>query len=175
MAKRYVFDTNVFIQAKNREYRFDFCLPFWRWIESGHKHQLFYSSKKVLDELRANDPKRKCPARQWADQMPAPFFMEDARDAEAMKHYSTLMRWAYNSTQYLMAAKKEFARDANADAFIVAVARQHGLTIVTHETPKPAAKSTVPMHSAAKVLGVETIQLYDLLSLHANPNFVFKP
>ena len=33
----YLLDTNVFIQAKNLHYGFDFCPAFWEWIDVVHK------------------------------------------------------------------------------------------------------------------------------------------
>lgn len=29
---KYLIDTNVFIQAKNLHYGFDFCPAFWEWL-----------------------------------------------------------------------------------------------------------------------------------------------
>ena len=29
---RYLLDTNIFIQAKNLHYGFDFCPAFWEWL-----------------------------------------------------------------------------------------------------------------------------------------------
>ena len=174
MPKGYVLDTNVFIQSKNREYRFDFCVGFWHWIEAGHQHNRFFSCKKVHTELRIGDAKRICPARKWADAMPAAFFLDDTHDATVMKHYGALMNWVISSSHYTAAAKKEFADPENADAFLVAVAKRHGMDVVTHEKARPDQKSRVPIHSAAAALGVQTILIYDLLSLHAGPTFVFK-
>lgn len=30
---RYLLDTNVFIQARNLHYGFDFCPAFWDWLD----------------------------------------------------------------------------------------------------------------------------------------------
>ncbi len=32
----YLLDANVFIEAKNRHYGFDFCPAFWDWLKKGH-------------------------------------------------------------------------------------------------------------------------------------------
>lgn len=32
----YLLDANVFIQAKNLHYGFDFCPAFWDWIDEAH-------------------------------------------------------------------------------------------------------------------------------------------
>ncbi len=32
----YLLDANVFIDAKNRYYGFDFCPGFWDWVDLAH-------------------------------------------------------------------------------------------------------------------------------------------
>ena len=51
----YLLDTNVFIQAKNLQYGFDFCPAFWEWLERKHLGQDLFSVRQVGDELRAGD------------------------------------------------------------------------------------------------------------------------
>ena len=51
----YLLDANVFIQAKNLHYGFDFCPAFWDWlIEKNGKNEVF-SIEKVGDEIDAGD------------------------------------------------------------------------------------------------------------------------
>jgi hypothetical protein len=168
-------DTNVFLQSKNFEYRFDFCVAFWDWIKVAHTNGLLYSCSKVHQELIDGDSKKTCPARKWADSMPATFFLADTNNPAVMLHYGSLMNWATKSKQYTSAAVKEFAGKDEADAFVVAVAKHHGLTLVTHEKPAASAKARIPIHSAAQALGVKVVRLYDLLSLHAGQTFVYRP
>lgn len=47
----YLLDANVFIEAKNRYYRFGFCPAFWEWIERAHDRGTVYSVRKVRDQL----------------------------------------------------------------------------------------------------------------------------
>lgn len=51
---RYLIDADVFIQAKNLHYRFEFCQAFWDWISAAHKAGLVYSIEKVLIPDAAN-------------------------------------------------------------------------------------------------------------------------
>lgn len=175
MVNKYVIDTNVFIQSKNREYRFDFCGGFWDWITAGHADNRFFSCSKVQQELRDGDTKKNCPARAWADAMPNSFFLSDMADADVMQHYGTLMNWVVGKAQYKPAAMAEFADPHNADAFLVAVAKRHGMMLVTHEVGSPDAKSWVPIQSAADAIGVKCIVIYDLLSIHAKTTFAYYP
>lgn len=51
----YLLDANVFIQAKNLHYGFDFCPAFWDWTVREHAHGKVYSVSQVGDELLAGD------------------------------------------------------------------------------------------------------------------------
>lgn len=44
---RYLLDSNVFIQAKNLHYRFEFCQTFWDLIIELHRRQIVFSIEKV--------------------------------------------------------------------------------------------------------------------------------
>ena len=47
----YLLDTNVFIQAKNLHYGFDFCPAFWDWLIVRNRKGNVASVEKVADEL----------------------------------------------------------------------------------------------------------------------------
>ena len=49
--KRYLIDSDVLIEAKNRYYGFDFCPAFWEWLVVQNKIGKVASTKKVKDEL----------------------------------------------------------------------------------------------------------------------------
>jgi Domain of unknown function (DUF4411) len=49
----YLLDTNVFIQAKNLHYGFDFCPAFWDWIDEAHAAGTVYRIESVRTELLA--------------------------------------------------------------------------------------------------------------------------
>lgn len=172
MAKAYLIDANVFVQAKNLHYRFEFCGGFWTWIEEAHQAGLVFSVAKVRSELVAG--KKGDPARTWAEKQPDSFFLEDAGDAKVMVHYGALMAWAAGIGHYTAAAITEFADNKNADAFIVAAARERGDIVVSHEKTDSNAKKRIPLPNAADAIGVKTIDIFDLLSKHAVSTFMFK-
>ena len=47
----YLLDSNIFIQAKNLHYSFDFCPAFWEWLDAGNRQGKVFSIEKVRDEL----------------------------------------------------------------------------------------------------------------------------
>ncbi|MCG2592139.1 DUF4411 family protein [Ramlibacter sp. XY19] len=169
---KYLFDSNVFIQAKNLHYRFGFCGGFWDWVEAGHDKHLFFSVKKVQAELNSGKDGDECKA--WVQKLPAAFFVNDTSDKAVMKVYADLMTWAATSTHYLPAAKAEFAGVKEADPFLIAVAKTHGYTIVTHEQSNPQKKNKIPLPDAAAHFGVTTAYVYDVLSQHASSTFKLK-
>ncbi len=173
MAVRYLFDSNTFFQAKDREYQFQFANEFWDWILVAHSTGLVFSVQKVLDEI--NRGQKTCPAKAWAAGLPAGFFLADTKDADVMKRYSEVMKWAANHTQYTDKAKNDFADPQDADAFLIAAAKQHQMEICTHEVSAPECKRKIPLPDAAAAFGVKTIHVFDVLNIHASSPFKFKP
>jgi hypothetical protein len=51
----YLLDSNVFIQAKNRHYDFDFCPAFWDWLLLENEKRNVFSIDKVKDEIITGD------------------------------------------------------------------------------------------------------------------------
>jgi hypothetical protein len=49
----YLLDANVFIQAKNLYYGFDFCPAFWEWLIKNNASGKIFSIEKVGDEIDA--------------------------------------------------------------------------------------------------------------------------
>jgi hypothetical protein len=51
----YLLDANVFVEAKNAYYGFDFAPGFWDWLDREHANGNVYSIEKVRDELIGGD------------------------------------------------------------------------------------------------------------------------
>lgn len=169
----YLLDANVFIQAKNLYYRFEFCEAFWQWLVDGHQAGLIFSINQVHSEL--SESKKDDLVRQWMDeQLPDSFFLPDKKDSATMSAYGQVMKWAASSNHYTKGAIEEFAMGDKADAFLVAAAVAHGYRIVTQEKSHPERKSKIMLPDAANNFGIKTTFVYDFLSQHATGNFDFK-
>nr|WP_180319381.1 DUF4411 family protein [Delftia acidovorans] len=168
MAK-YLIDANVFIQAKNMYYRFDFCGGFWDWLKIAHENDLVFSIKKVKDELTAWEDN--CCA--WVKTLPDTFFIDDMADAKVMAEYRTIMKWIAG-TDFKDTAKKEFAKNEVADAFLIAAAKAHGYTVVTQEQSNPASRRKIYLPDAAAANNVKTMYVYDMLSQHTDSTFIHR-
>ncbi|MDO8845448.1 DUF4411 family protein [Methylicorpusculum sp.] len=170
---RYLIDANVFIQAKNFHYRFEFCQGFWQWLADGHDAGLLFSTAKVFQEL--NDGNDDDQVKLWANQLPDSFFIPDTHDASVIQAYGQIMAWNFSNNHYTQQAKNEFARSDRADVFLIATAKAHGFKLATHELSKPETKRRVLIPDAAYVFGVNCTMIYDLLSRHAAGTFGFTP
>jgi hypothetical protein len=71
----YLLDANVFIQAKNLHYGFDFCPAFWDWIDQAHAKGAVYSVDSVRTELIAGNDD----LADWANQRTDGFFCPPTR------------------------------------------------------------------------------------------------
>lgn len=169
MLNKYLIDANVFIQAKNMYYRFDFCGGFWEWVSVAHSAGLVYTIKKVKDELTAGNDD----CTRWVKSMPSSFFLEDMSDGKVMSEYANIMKWS-NAADFKQAAKDEFAKPTVADAFLIAVAKAHNYSIVTQEQGNPSARRKIYLPDAAAAHGVRTKYVYDMLSAHTSSTFVHK-
>ena len=128
-ATTYLLDASPLIQAKRTYYGFDFCPAFWDALVRGHEQGRVFSIDRVKAEL---DP-GKDELTNWADNVaPAAFFL-DSKTRTVANEFAPLMEWVQSQDQFFDAAKNEFARTDIADGWLIATAKAHGMTVVTHE------------------------------------------
>lgn len=68
---KFLLDANVFIQAKNLHYGFDFCPAFWDWLVAQNATGVVASIEKVSDELVGGGDN----LSDWAGEQGKPFFL----------------------------------------------------------------------------------------------------
>lgn len=160
----YLLDANVFIQAKNLHYGFDFCPAFWDWLLAQHDKGSVYSIEKVGDEVEAGGDD----LADWAKARGAAFFVPP--DAETLPALSTVSEWA-NTQGYDQAAVGTFLQVA--DYYLVAYALAHEHVVVTHETPSMSTKK-IKIPVACIGLSVKCVTPFEMLR-HERANFVLGP
>jgi hypothetical protein len=149
----YLLDANIFIQAKNLHYAFDFCPAFWDWLVSKNAGKQVFSIEKVGDELRAGGDE----LADWAEQHGHDFFLRpDPWILPALQQVST---WAATA-QYEPAALNTFLQVA--DYYVVAHALAHGHTVVTHEVASPSTKR-IKIPNACIGLGIKFMTPFEML------------
>jgi hypothetical protein len=148
----YLLDANVFIQAKNLQYGFDFCPAFWDWLDEQSEAGHVGSIEKVLDELKAGGDDLST----WATARSGLFAQPDTPVVESLQAVS---RWAA-SAHYDPAAVSTFLQDA--DYYLVAHAHAHELTVVTHEVPANSVKK-IKIPNACIDLHIKCMSPYEML------------
>jgi hypothetical protein len=127
----YLLDSNVFIQAKNLHYGFDFCPAFWDWIDRAHTAGVVYSIDSVRTELIAGDDE----LAEWAKQRTNGFFL--APDQATIPSLRAVSTWV-STAGYEPAAVSTFLQVA--DYYLVGQAHSLQHTVVTHEVFSPSIK-----------------------------------
>ena len=149
----YLLDANVFIQAKNLHYGMDFCPAFWDWLIAQHEAGKVASVEKVGGELEAGDDELAV----WASARGTTFFQPpDDAVLPALRDVST---WA-NSQRYEPAAISTFLQVA--DYWLVAYAKAHGHTIVTHEVPADSTRK-IKIPNVCIGLSLQCVSPYEML------------
>src|SRR5687768_14507451 len=127
----YLLDANVFIQAKNLHYGFDFCPAFWEWLIASNDAGTVASIEKVGDELAGFGDE----LTEWAAARDDHFFVKPG--AGLIPALATVSTWA-NGQNYEPAAVNTFLQVA--DYYLIAQALEHGHTVVTHEVAAATTK-----------------------------------
>lgn len=150
----FLLDSNTLIQGKNEAYAFDLCPGFWEFLEKQHAAGRLFSIKQVGDELkRGRDELAK-----WAKRQGAGFFLPF--DTEAAAAMADVAVWV-QGRDFTDAAKTKFFRSA--DQYLVAHAKAHGHTLVSHEVLNREQKNNVKIPVVCDALGIRCVRTYDWL------------
>lgn len=149
----YLLDTNIFIQARNLHYGFDFCPAFWDWLIDRNAAGVVGSIEKVGDELEAGADD----LTDWKRARGEAFFAPP--DNAVLPALGRVSAWATDQN-YEPAAVATFLQVA--DYWLVAHALAHQRTIVTHEVPAETIRK-IKIPNACVGLGVPCITPYEML------------
>ena len=144
------------MRAKKQHYRFCFCPGFWDFLLEQYTAGRLKSIDKVKDQIKSGDE-----LHTWATTKAPGTFFGSTRSAAIAIQYGKLMLWV-NRQPYKQAAKSEFALATNADGWLVAYAKVHGLTVVTHEVPSNGI-NRVKIPNVCDQFGVDYCDTYDML------------
>lgn len=157
----YLVDSNVFIQAKNVHYGFDFCPGFWDWIDVANKTGQVFSIEKVADEIKDGNDE----LAEWVGERDDILFTKP--DDATVRSLKTISQWV-SSQNYNQSAVNEFLQVA--DYYLVAHAHAHGDVVITHERFDPKCKK-IKIPNVCAAVNVECMTIFDLLR-HERPRFV---
>lgn len=151
----YVLDTNVFIQAKNLHYGFDFCRAFWDWLIASNGAGTAFSIEKVSDEIATGADE----LSNWAALRGDGFFLRP--DAAVLPALGRVSGWV-TGQRYEPTAVNTFLQSA--DCYLVAHALAHAHVVVTHEIAS-ASTRRIKIPDACIGLGVRFVTPYVMLRL----------
>ena len=149
----YLLDANVFIQAKNLHYGFDFCPAFWERLIRENAAGVVFSIEKVGDEIEAGGDQLSL----WAHDRGNGFFLKP--DAGLLGKLGDVSNWAA-SQKYEQAAINTFLQVA--DFYLITHALAHGHTVVTHEVAAPSTKK-IKIPNVCIGLGIKCMSPYEML------------
>lgn len=149
----YLLDSNVFIQAKNHYYGFDFVPAFWDWLIKENRAGHVASIEQVEHEILAGGDE----LSEWAKGRGDTFFLRT--DLTLIPALNKVSNWA-TSQGYDSAAVSTFLRVA--DCWLVAYALEHNCVVVTHEIPADTVKK-IKIPNACLGLNIRCVNPYEML------------
>lgn len=160
----YLLDANVFIQAQNLQYGFDFCPAFWEWLVQKNAAGEVFSIQQVSDEVTGAEDSLSA----WATAQGGKLFLPP--DAAVLAALPKVSAWA-TGNGYEAAAINTFLQVA--DYWLVGFAAAHGHVVVTHEVPAQTVKK-IKIPNACVGMGVRFMTPYQMLR-HERARFVLGP
>ena len=164
-SRKYVLDSNIFIQASNTYYGFELCPGFWTGLIRAHEKKQVFSIDRVKNEIyRPTNDKSKDPdaITQWITKNVPDTFFKQTQDQAVYDEFQAMIEWVQSEPQFKLAAKTEFATVA--DGWIVAYAKANSLAVVTHEEYAPGAQKRVPMPNVCLEFGVPYFNTFEMLT-----------
>jgi hypothetical protein len=152
----YLLDSNVFIEAKNKYYGFDFVPAFWEWLVEANQANRVASVQKVAEELSDGGDQ----LADWVRDRDEGFFLPP--DDRAVASLTTVSEWVTGSGRYDGAAITPFLQDSSADYFLIAHAHAHDHVVVTLEVSSEARKR-VKIPDVCAALDVECTTPFAML------------
>lgn len=161
---RFVLDSNVFIEAKNKYYSFAICPGFWTSIDRLNKLQRVCSIDRVRKELIQSKPGADRDPDQlsdWAEEASQDSLFKGTQDKRVIDQFRRLIVWSQGKNQFSAKAKEDFAKVA--DAWLIAFALVNKWTIVTHEEFAQEASRTIPIPNVCLEFEVPYVNSFEML------------
>ena len=175
MKRRYLIDTSSILTPYKTYYNPSIAPKFWEifsdFIINSRK---IFTIEKVIKEINKyheNDSICK-----WVNENfnRNNLVIYEQKEPKIIQYYSILMEWAERETQrgrFKSVARDEFAKDNNADPWIIATAKWltdsgYDCIIITEENFEPKAKRKIFIPVAAsEVFGIKCISLLELMKI----------
>lgn len=151
----YLLDSNIFIEAKNRYYGFDFCPAFWDFLDAEINKTTILTIKEVYTELSNGDDN----LAQWIKDRKGSTFFTAVDDINTQKEFSKIAQ--YVSDNFSQEEANKFL--SVADPWLIAKAKVLGATIVTHEVLAPTNTKKVKIPNICAYFGVSYSNPFNMI------------
>jgi hypothetical protein len=151
----YLLDSNIFIEAKNRYYGFDFCPAFWDFLDEEITNTTIITIQEVYTELSSG----KDDLAQWIKERKDSSFFTSVDDEETQKEFAKIAQ--YVAENFSQEETNKFL--SVADPWLVAKAKVLGATIVTHEVIAPSNTKKVKIPNICAQFGVNYTNPFNML------------
>ena len=174
--KKYLLDSNCFIEPMKRYYDFDTFPSFWKWFgnELNKQGSSLIIPKCVCDEINV-DPR----LNNWIKNNFHGSIYDENKDPLIWPKYSEVINYIENCGAYKVGSVNEWKKSGKADPLLIAIAKQYGYQIVTFERESGQfsydnnniwnwkqnggpSKHEPKIPDIAKHFGVSCITLFDL-------------
>ena len=153
----YVIDANVLMQAHRLYYAFSICPGFWDFLLNQHQEGRIVSVDKVCGEIKPGDA-----LSQWVQSSTPASFFATTEDAEVVRNFASMVGWVQGQTQFMKAAKEEFAQVA--DGWLAAYAQANANhVVVTMEEHAAQARKRVPLPNVCLQFGIPYTDTFTML------------
>jgi len=156
MSLRYLLDSNVFIEAKNRYYGFDIVPAFWEWLDRRQASFEIASITPIYDELAQGDDD----LSNWVKERKDSRWWLGIEGQDVQKSYGEIIAWIM-SQDFTQAAKDKFLNEA--DPWLIAKARVLDVKIVTHEGFDLNRKNKVTIPVVCHYFNVDCLNTFELI------------
>lgn len=154
-AVKYILDANIFIEAKHKYYAFDLCPGFW----SSLLHHNSMGNLESIDHVKGELLEGKDDLAIWSKKVSGLFASTNI--GFVLTAYRNIIQWAQKQTHFTNAAKSEFA--GGADAWVIAYAKAHNATVVTHEVSDQKSRKRIKIPDVCKHFNVECTNPFKML------------
>ena len=149
----WLLDSDVFIQAKNLHYGFDFCPAFWDWLIRENNTDQVFSIERVGDELKAGEDELSAWARDRGDSFFLPPGPTLTTSLQAVSEWTTRQRFEQSAVSTFLQV---------ADYYLIAQAHEKQYTVVTHEVPANSVHK-IKIPNVCIGLGIKCVNPYEML------------
>jgi hypothetical protein len=160
----FILDTNCFIQSQRVTYPLDVATTFWEKLKILSYERKIISIDKVRDEIFKNDDELK----EWIEKNLPEDFFQNTETQNIIDNYIRIAQWADSKKDhYLEKAIKDFLKDDNADAWLIAYALtiNEGCIIVTQEKSEPNRKSKIKIPDVCIAFGLPYKNLIEMFRI----------